>query len=260
MRKEAYQYDQATKAHRFYLGDGHLVAMASSPTNPAGSFQRLAMHEVPYLKGDKTEGYRYNLTVRTFSKTIRDPLTLTRNDQLKDHDLGQGCHVLVWQNLWTSEENEQIRQCLKDTITTHGVADKTILYGREFLNKGRSVVDMAELSSPDGNAVFEYRYARKAVKGIPFQAVIQNLVLPRLATIFGVKPSDLWCHLVYYPTPDCKLDYHDDGEDGINPHLIASLTYLEYPEHPRAFRVRLKSDFPQKKDGRRSAAKKLKTE
>lgn len=225
-------YNPKTKTWTFYLGHGEMVAMASSPSGTA-SFQRLAMHSVPYLKGDKAEGWRLNLTIRTSAETIRDPLLLKNG---KRYEIGEGCYVQQWTDMFTAEENEQIRECLFGTITAKGVADITKVYGKEFTNKGRKVL---ELACEEG---FEYHYGGKTVKGIAYPELIRQLVVPKMAELYGVVCEQIWGHLVYYPTSECKLDWHDDGEDNINPHLIVSLTYLEHPNKPRAFRVRLKSN------------------
>lgn len=257
MQAKIYKFDKKTQAHSFYLGHGHTVAMASSPKNrtgSTGSFQARAVHEVPYLKSEHAEGWRLNLTVRTIAREIRDPLTDLDFKPTKDYDIGEGCHVLVWDNIFTTHENEMIQGCLLETIHAKGIPDITKMYGKTFTNKGRKVIEMS------GNDGFEYHYAGKTVTGIAWPRLIRELVVPKLSQIFGVQDDELWGHLVYYPTSECKLDYHDDGEDGINPHLIVSITYLENPKKPRPFRVRLKSSFKKEpKEPKERSRKKIKT-
>ena len=57
-----------------------------------------------------------------------------------------------------------------------------------------------------------------------------------------MSPEEVWAHCVYYPTPDCQLGWHSDSEDGVSPHSVFSLTFLEDRVNgPRPFCVRLKS-------------------
>jgi len=180
-----------------------------------------------------------NLTMRTFSTDVMPD----ESECSRKIDIGEGGRVIIWDSLFTPDELAEIEEVLLETIKDHGVNDVTRMFGKTFTNNGRRVVEMA--SDPN----FEYRYAGKVVKSIEFPERIRDLVLPKMTRVFGLSSADtLWGHLVYYPTPDCKLDWHDDGEEGINPHLIVSITFLEHPKiGARRFRVRLKSSFPQKK-------------
>jgi len=208
----------------------HVVAMASDPAK-GRSFQNIAQHCVPDLKGDGARGGRWNLTFRTRSKELRLPSSLECSEKI---DVGPNAWLMLWKSLFSDEQNEKIRTCLANTIRQHSVADETVVFGKRYTNRGRMAVDMAN------KAGFEYHYAGKTITGIERPPLIQEVVLPRVAELFGVDSDTIWAHLVYYPTPDCKLGWHDDGEDGINPHFILSLTYLEHPEKPRTFQVRLK--------------------
>ena len=210
----------------------HAVAMASDPDPIKGSsFQNIAQHCVPVLKGDGARGGRLNLTFRTFSEELPSPSRLECSEKIA---LGTNAWLMLWNGLVSDEQNEKIQACLANTIDQHGVADETVVFGKRYTNRGRMAVDMAH------KAGFEYRYAGKTITGIEWPPLIQEVVLPRVAELFGVDSDTIWAHLVYYPIPDCKLGWHDDGEDGINPHFILSLTYLEDPEKPRTFQVRLK--------------------
>jgi hypothetical protein len=235
MKRERVLCSEKTGIYGVKLGQDskfgyHAIAMASDPTK-GGSFQQSALHGVPFLKGDQAQGGRYNWTFRTTSKEIPSPFRLECS---KVVEVGANAWIMLWNDLFSSEENERIQACAAETIAQHGVADKTKVFGVEHENKGRMVVDMANEQG------FEYHYAGKTVTGIEWPALIRELVLPRIAALFGVDANTIWAHLVYYPTPECKLGWHDDGEDGINPHFILSLTYLEHPEKPRTFQVKLK--------------------
>lgn len=240
-KRERYSVSEKTGIYGVKLGQNpqfgyHAVAMASDPNNEEGeSFQSLALHCVPFLKGDEAEGGRFNLTFRTTSPTIQNPALLTSSTKVIH--LTQNCWINLWDDLFTPEENTAIQACLSETIASAGVADETIVFGKKHTNHGRMVVDMADKPN------FQYRYAGKTVTGIEWPPLIRDLVLPRIVPLFGggaVEAETIWAHLVYYPTPECKLGWHDDGEDGINPHFILSLTFLEHPEKPRTFQVRLK--------------------
>jgi hypothetical protein len=191
-------------------------------------------HRVPYYKRDKAEGWRLNLTIRMVCTEIRNPTNISADEKV---DLGDGCSVLLWKQLFNENELEQLTNELLCVIHKNGVPDITKMYGKTFTNKGRTVLEMANENG------FKYQYAGKTVTGIAFTECVRKIVIPKMAILFGVQPKDLWCHLVYYPTPDCKLDWHDDGEDGINPNLIISLTLLENLEKgARTFQVRRKPE------------------
>jgi hypothetical protein len=233
-RKGNYNYAKKTGTHSFWLGHGHVVAMASSPQGK--SFQQTAVHRVPYKKSNNGQGWRLNLTIRTLrTDSINDPLLLESSNT---YDMGEGCKVLVWEDLFTEIEIQQLQVELLDLMSRCGIPDVCKMYGKTFENAGRKVLEMAD--QPD----FKYHYAGKTVTGVGFTPLVRQLIVPRMSKLFGVSDSEIWGHLVYYPTPECKLDWHDDGEDGINPHLIVSLTFLEDPINgARAFETRLKSSF-----------------
>lgn len=233
--------------HRIGLRDGQTVAMASDPQSQK-SFQALAVHQVPKLENKDFvgKGWRLNFTVRTMEteKKIQNPLTLDGDFTPTSRvDIGEGCQVLLWDKLLSKEDKPALRAELLQIINKKGTADVTKMYGKTYTNKGRKVLEMA---AEEG---FKYRYAGKTVTGIAFTPLVRDVLMPKMAQLFGVPIDKLWAHLVFYPTRECKLDWHDDGEDGINPHLIVSITFLEHPHFPRAFDVRLKSTFPKKFKG-----------
>ena len=244
-----YNFTDKTQTHSFMLGHGDVIGMSSIVTGK--SFQSEIVHRVPAAK---TTGGRLNLTVRTIANQIDPDL---KDSHHRSYPISATSTVFLWDGdskLFSEEEINEIQKELFQTIEQHGVADVTKMFGKTFENKGRKVLELANV---DG---FKYTYAGKTVTGIAFTPLVRQLVMPRLAKIFGVEESKLWAHLVYYPTSECKLDYHDDGEDGINPHMIVSITFLEDPVGGvRPFQVRLKSAFPKKtKSGSESVTKKQK--
>jgi hypothetical protein len=242
-----YSYSAKSKIHTFKLQHGQTVAMASAPGSD--SFQKLAVHGVhPESAKSTCRGWRMNLTVRTMSKDLqKNPLDSAYCSSR--YAIGEGCEILLWDNLFSAQEISDLQNVLLQTIHNNGVPDVTRLFGQEYTNKGRKVIEMA--STPN----FKYHYGGKTVTGIQYPNLIRELVVPRMSGVFGVLPETIWFHLVYYPTPDCKLDMHDDGEDGINPHMIMSITFLEDPiRGARRFRVRLKSSYPSGFNGSKKKA------
>ena len=236
-----YSFDRKTKTHSFKLEHGNVVAMASN-LNTLG-FQKRAVHRVPFLAKNNGEGWRLNLTIRAMpDNQVRDPFSLG----WKKCNIGENCAVLIKKDLFKKSEVELVKTELLDVIHKQGIADLTKLFGKVFDNKGRRVIEMADKPG------FKYTYAGKTVPGIAFTAQVRELVIPKMTEIFGLDVKDLWAHLVYYPTSECKLDWRDDGE-GFNPHMIVSITFLEKPKTgARAFQVRLKSSFPNGFKGRSS--------
>jgi alkylated DNA repair dioxygenase AlkB len=195
-----------------------------------GNFQSRCEHRVPPCK--KAQGWRLSTTFRADSGQVEEP---KKEDWNPFISIGEECYVGMRpaKNL-TKELIEELFSVMEE----FGTPDKTKVFGKEFENKGRKVL---ELSFKGGQT---YTYGGKTTS--PGQAFgKETLKFLQEEELFGesVKIEDIWAHMVFYPTPDCQLAWHRDNENGLNPHAIISLTLLEDPKlGVRSFSVRLLSD------------------
>lgn len=236
------QRGEKSGIHKVFLNHGELCGMLSSPNGK--NFQALCQHCVPAYA--KARGARWSVTFRARG-VIEDPLSL-KDKWTEFTEIGEGCYI------GTRKSSPFVHTNLSKELITmmhqFGTPDKTTVYGKTFDNKGRKVL---ELSYEGGQT---YTYSGKTTSpGQPFGK--ETLAFLRAELLFGesVSVEDVWAHMVYYPTPDCQLGWHQDNENGLNPHAIISLTLLEDPElGVRPFYVRLLSD---KKKNKKKKIKKV---
>lgn len=221
------QFDLKTGIWRVFLNDGSVVVMFTLGPSLDRSFQRLSKHRVPVW--GKASGWRLNCTIRT-DQAVDGPDFST----FGTNDLGEGLQLLLKQ----VEYPAALKRELFEAMQSFGEADVTTVFGRVSQNNGRKVL---ELAATDGKT---YAYSGKTTKpgrafGPETSAFLEREIVPALK----VPLDSLWCHLVFYPDPaTCKLDWHSDSENGLNPHCIASITFLEDTERGvRPFDIRLKS-------------------
>jgi hypothetical protein len=229
----AVEFSEKTGIHRAFLSNECVAVMYSSDaTKP---FQRLAKHRVPVYA--KAKGWRLNWTIRTSAKRINPDLS--RFPQTVD--IGEGLELKL---KVIPESLSLLQQELLGTLKIYGHPDVTTVFGRQSDNNGRMVL---EQSLHGGKS---YAYSGKVTTpGVPFGPHALEYLNQVAVVEFGVPLDELWAHLVYYPDPAiCKLDWHSDSEDGVNPNMIMSVTFLEDPEKGiRPFDVRLKSLVEKKK-------------
>lgn len=231
-----YKHHANTNIHRTMLGHGDVCIMASDPNNgPEHSFQRLAMHQVPVAK--KSKGARLNWTIRTSRMDIPNPILIDWEQRV---DVGEGLWLLL--STWPLESTKlhDLYEELLLQMSQHGTPDETTVFGKTFTNNGRKVL---ELSHEAGHT---YTYSGKTTAPGQAYGPIARSVLEYLSNVVfrgAVTVEEMWSHLVFYPNPqECKLSWHSDSENGVNPHCIMSVTFLDDPiMGPRPFDVRLKS-------------------
>lgn len=224
MKRGAYHINNKRKnnTHTFCLDHGTVIGMYSDHLKTNISFQAKYEHCVPKRK-HVVKG-RYNITFR--SKTA------VQNTRTKDYllsfaeksiQLDSDYYALLWRNLLTIEQKEQMFNELK-SLKQSMKPDKTFVHGKWHMNNGRLV---AELAFEEGQT---YTYGGKTTdKGIEFPPFIKQYITDVIAPkIFCMEdPRNIWAHLVYYPGGETGLGWHGDAENGIDPHLIVSITFLE---------------------------------
>lgn len=218
---------------------GTVLAMVSIPNEEVSTtlnFQNQCQHCVPKRAGP-TSG-RYSVTIRssTPSKHARETFlgeTFSKVFTIvspKESDCP--CYVTMSQSLLDSADVDAIYAELvagKDQMTP----DRTFVYGKWHENAGRLVQEMAWTAGQT------YRYGGKTTPaGIAFPNTLRRVVQEVFAPIFNVEPKHLWAHIVYYPDNTCGLAWHSDAEEGIDPHLIMSITFLDNGRVARDFQVR----------------------
>lgn len=230
-----YVYQDRHGVHRVELGHGTLVMMESNhEQGDEKSFQRLCQHRVPKA-GKHVRGGRLNWTIRIHNPNINvNRSRLMPQDTI---DINENARLLVWNQLPEMTEDElcALHKELLDDMEAHGNADRTFVFGKWHENNGRKVLEQA---MSDGQT---YRYGGKTTDPGKAFGPHARKALERLAQMVGVQGTDaFWAHLVYYPDASCKLGWHSDAEDGINPHAIFSVTFLDDPVNgARPFDVRL---------------------
>lgn len=215
---------------KFFLKHGTLCGMLSSPSTNK-SFQTLCEHRVPPCP--IAQGGRLSITFRA-KGVVDDPLKAREKWDMFT-SIGEGCFIggKLLKNL-----SSQLVEELFTQMKEHGTPDKTVVFGKSHENKGRKVLEL----SFKGGQVYSYG-GKTTAPGQPFGE--HTLVFLKEEELFGssVSVEEIWAHMVYYPTPDCRLGWHSDNENGLNPHAIISLTLLENPALGiRPFDVRLLSD------------------
>jgi len=240
MRKGQQQQQQSsvwsvnahTGIHTFNLGDGQVAAMVSDPVQKE-SFQRLVQHCVPKRSVSKTKGYRINCTFRVSESAKVKNLVSAEADEtvmiIKPH-----CAVKLWSSMLSRGEKMVLHAELKGLVDAHGRPDVTTVFGRKHTNRGRLVL---ELAHTEGQT---YTYGGKTTHpGIAFGNAAKLLIRNKIAPKLGVEPEQIWAHVVFYPDASTSLGWHGDSEQGINPHVVLGLTFLEHPEAGvRPFQVR----------------------
>lgn len=225
-----------------FLQEGEVIIMKSDPEG-ARNFQQEYEHCVPKRKlgahKEPLKGWRLNATLRLQQKGLYKGSPQGSVPPSYRKKLEEGIEVLGWlpKVLISKEDLKLWKQELYTQIMAHGVADKTTVYGKVHLNGGRKVLELAATSGQT------YSYGGKTTPaGQSFGEITSKMVADILGpTIFGTS-ENLWIHLVYYPSPtESGLGWHSDSEEGIDPHCIASVTFLEYPDSgARPFQVRKK--------------------
>lgn len=244
---DIYEYRARGDTHRILLQHGMLACMASDWSSASQSFQKKCEHRVPPAKHPVLGG-RLSWTVRIRSTDILPAIsfdTLTSAAGTAVALDASDCALLAWTpkqahdllGLDMSPEcADELQRELRADMIKHGHPDITRVFGKTHFNKGRRVLEQAHT---DGQ---QYTYGGKTTQSGKAFGPVARRVLQSLAHTLGLPDSAcFWAHLVYYPTPDCKLAWHQDAEKGINPHLIFSMTFLDDPIHgARPFDVRLK--------------------
>ncbi len=238
-------HDERTGIHRVLLEHGGVCVMHTDPAvGPERSFQRLAKHQVPLYT--HARGARWNWTVRTTSVAIAALQALPEG--FATHNVGEGLSLSLASWPLDADLLRDLHAELRTAMDTYGAADLTTVYGKTYVNNGRKILEQA---MEDGQV---YTYAGKTTApGRAFGPVARQVLAWLAVHVFGSADVPLWAHLITYPNPTtCKLAWHSDSEEGINPHCICSITFLEDPEHgARPFDVRLKSVEAANKEARR---------
>lgn len=222
---------------------GTLLAMASFGEG-SDNFQSIFEHSVP--KRANASG-RYSITFRSNTPHVRNEVDTVAK---APHALRLAatpeecpCYLLAWDtNALDDAVHKGVYKELR-ALKSSMDPDRTFCYGKWHDNNGRLVHEMS------WEAGQTYSYAGKQTKpGTAFPPIIRGVVRDFVAPLFGVQPHLIWAHVVYYPAGGTSLAWHGDAEQGIDPHLIVSLTYLEPSAKeglrlPRAFQVRPKTNI-----------------
>ena len=224
-----------TGIYNIHLRDGDVIGMISDPNLPKSkSFQSVYEHCVPVYK--KAKGSRLNLTIRCKDGSIPKYLLNAKSAQ-KIIKLDEHSAIVLWTELVGKEQLQAIHDELLEQLHKFGNPDHTFVFGKTHTNNGRKIL---ELANEKGQT---YRYAGKTTSaGQPFGPLTREFIENTIVPLVGVDIKNIWAHLVLYPDPSiCKLSWHGDSKDGINPHCIISLTMLEDKINgPRPFQVRKK--------------------
>ncbi len=242
---QMHHFDPQTKIHRVHLHDGGVCVMYSKDNgSKEESFQTLAEHQVPLYK--EAKGWRLNWTIRTEAPLL-DKTDLSSYTQR--YDLGDGLSLLLKKIAY----DPLLKQELFNDLHAHGYIDETLdFHGVMSQNGGR--MSLQQAYTPGRT----YTYGGKTTPpGIVFGPRATAFLEQYAAKEFGT--NDLWAHIAYYPNAhDCKLSWHGDKLDGINPHMIMSVTFLEDPiEGIRPFDVRLISEKEKNQDERETKRTKM---
>lgn len=224
---QRYNKKERSSIHQFFLDDGGVCVMFTKDSGkPEESFQALAQHQVPVFP--KAKGWRLSWTIRT-TEPLLDKTDIS--SFIQQYGIGDGLTLLLKKVAY----DPLLKQELLADLHAHGEADVTRCFGE--------VLEQAY----EAGQVYQYG-GKTTAPGTAFGQHARAFLDQYAKPAFG-GTDKLWAHLVFYPEPQtCKLSWHGDQIDGINPHMIMSVTFLEFPdEGVRPFEVRLNSDKEENK-------------
>ena len=131
-----------------------------------------------------------------------------------------GVSIRVLENI--GYDFEYVYDMIKDNLNP----DITKMYGKTFLNSGRQVVTYTT-----NDKLLIYKYGGKNVNVIMMNKNIKD-ILNRVEKVSGVEYN--WVHIVYYPSGDTKLDWHNDVGGIAKNSTIAGISLFKYPTNIRS--------------------------
>lgn len=245
--------------HTFNLKDGMMAGMISDPEWKDESFQRVIKHCVPKRTTNHIDGYRISCTFRVKAGIKVNNMLKKMDGETSENTTTimikkPNCAVKLYSDMLTRGERMTLHAELKRQMEVYGEADITKVSGKIHTNRGRKVLDLGYTKGQT------YTYSGKTTTpGQLFGPAARLLINNKIAPKLGISPDKIWAHVVFYPNATTSLGWHGDSEDGINPHVVLSLTLLEKPDtgirpfqvrrndYPRIKRLRTKMDPRQKK-------------